>query len=267
MNILEKIIENKTKSIRQSKEFVSIKRLEMSIFFDSEVVSMTRYLKRADRVGIISEIKRSSPSAGIIREEVDVEKLSISYMQSGASAISVLTEENFFSGSRKDLETVRRYNFCPILRKDFIIDEYQIIETKSWGADCVLLIAACLSPSKCKSLAKLAKDIGLEVLLEVHNEQEIASHVNAYVDLIGVNNRNLENFDIEIENSIRLSEFLPDGLVKISESGIRRAEDIRLLKENGYDGFLIGGHFMSKSEPAKACKELIEDYKSLANEN
>ena len=263
MNILETIIDYKKTVIQESKELKPVKLLEKSIFFNSQPILLTEYLKRTDRVGIIAEIKRSSPSAGIINDKIDVEKLSISYMQAGASALSVLTENIFFGGNNYDLEVARKFNYCPILRKDFIIDEYQILEAKSIGADCILLIAACLKPKECQSLAAFAKSLHLEVLLEVRTKEEIESHTNVYIDLIGVNNRNLKDFTTDISNSKLLFEYLPKELVKISESGITQASQVKELKDYGYNGFLIGGFFMKHDEPGRVCKNLIDNYKAL----
>ena len=264
MSILETIVEYKKKVVQESKELKPIKLLEKSIFFNSQPISLKAYLKREDRVGIIAEIKRSSPSTGIINDKIDVEKLSVAYMQSGASALSVLTDVKFFEGANQDLEIARKFNYCPILRKDFIIDEYQILEAKSIGADCILLIAACLSPEDCKNLSVFAKSLHLEVLLEVRTKAEIDSHTNEYIDLIGVNNRNLKDFTTHISNSLMLLDQLPKELVKISESGITDAKQILELKKAGYDGFLIGGYFMKHDEPGRACKTLINNYKSIA---
>ena len=263
MSILAKIINHKRLLIAESKELKPVKLLEKSIFFHSQPVSLKAYIRREDKVGIIAEIKRKSPSAGIINDKIDVEKLSIAYMQSGASALSVLTDTQFFGGKNEDLEIARKFNYAPILRKDFIIDEYQVIVTKSIGADCILLIAACLTPEQCQNLAAFAKTLELEVLLEVRTKEEIDSHLNEHIDLIGVNNRNLNDFKTDIVNSKNLFEYLPKELVKISESGITKGSQIAALKEIGYDGFLIGGHFMKYDEPARVCKNLIDDYKSL----
>jgi indole-3-glycerol phosphate synthase len=263
MSILEKISKQKRKEIETGKAMKPAKLLEQSIFFETPVVSLKQYLQREDKSGIIAEIKRASPSTGILHEHVDVEALSISYMQAGASALSILTDQMFFKGSKEDLVTARKYNYCPILRKDFILDEYQLIEAKSIGADCVLLIAACLTPEKCKSLAHFAKELGLEVLLEVHNSMEIQSHLNPSIDLVGVNNRNLHDFSTNIENSIQLASQIPDGFVRVSESGITEASQVMELKKLGYKGFLIGGYFMKNSRPADACRLLIKELQNL----
>ena len=263
MSILNKIIAHKKNEIQHAKDFITIKRLETSLFFDGPTVSMVHYLRRPDKSGVIAEIKRQSPSAGIMNDEIDVEKLSISYMQSGASALSILTDKTFFGGRNEDLQIARTYNFCPILRKDFIIDEYQIVEAKSIGADCILLIAACLTPAESRQLAAFAHWLQLEVLLEVHEKEEIDSYINEHIDIIGVNNRDLQSFHTNLEKSMTLYEFLPNELAKISESGISHASDMLALQKCGYDGFLIGGHFMKKSEPAQACKQLIEEFKAI----
>ena len=220
MNILDKIIAHKKKEVAERKELYPPKLLEQSIYFDTETVSLKKYLLRDDKVGIIAEIKRKSPSKGMIHEFVSIEQTSISYMQGGASALSILTDTEFFGGTNDDLTTARKYNFCPILRKDFTIDKYQIIEAKSIGADAILLIAAALSPAELKELAQFARSLGLEVLMEVHNAEELESHLNENLDVVGVNNRDLKTFDVSLETSIELATRIPDQFVKISESGI-----------------------------------------------
>ena len=257
MSILEKIIATKKEEVAYNKSIRPIKLLESSIYFETQSVSMKEYLQRPDKVGIIAEIKRKSPSTGGFKSKINIEELSIGYMQAGATALSILTDSNYFGGSGEDLSEARKYNFCPILRKDFIIDEYQIIEAKSMGADCILLIAAHLTPNRCTELAQFAQSLGLEVLMEVHNQSEIESHCNPYLHVVGVNNRNLHDFNTSIKTSLELAAFIPKDFVKISESGITKAEEILQLREYGYQGFLIGGHFMQKAEPVKACRELI----------
>jgi len=259
MSILDKIIATKEKEVAYNKSVKPVKLLEQSIFFETPKVSMKEYLLRVDKIGIIAEIKRKSPSVKEFKSSIDIEELSVGYMQAGATALSILTDKTYFGGSGEDLTEARKYNFCPILRKDFIIDEYQIIEAKSLGADCILLIAANLSPKRCKELAAFAQKIGLEVLMEVHNQNEIETHANPFLDVIGVNNRNLHDFTTDIQISMKLSEFIPEDFVKISESGITEAEQIIQLKEYGFRGFLIGGHFMKKAEPVTACRNLIKN--------
>lgn len=259
MNILEQIIEHKRKEVSERKELYPIKFLEQSIYFGSQPVSLKKYIQRPDKSGIIAEIKRKSPSKGVINPHVSVERTSIGYMQAGASALSVLTDKNFFGGSSEDLTTARKFNFCPILRKDFTIDEYQIVEAKSIGADAILLIAAVLDASRMKALAAFAHALGLEVLLEVHNEEELEKSLDAGADLIGVNNRDLKTFNLSIEVSKRLANRIPAAVVKVSESGIESVQAILDLKTYGYEGFLMGQNFMQHSRPEAACREFIDD--------
>ena len=261
MNILDKIIDYKRKEVAEQKELYPIKLLEQSIFFESQSVSLKKYIQRDDKSGIIAEIKRKSPSKGVINPYISIERTSIGYMQAGASALSVLTDKNFFGGSNEDLTTARKFNFCPILRKDFTIDEYQIVEAKSIGADAILLIASALKPAELISMSSFAHTFGLEVLLEVHNEEELKGSLDAGADLIGVNNRDLKTFELSIEISKRLAHLIPSSIVKVSESGIESIQAILDLKKFGYEGFLMGQNFMQHSRPEVACKEFIDDLK------
>jgi indole-3-glycerol phosphate synthase len=259
MNILDKIIEHKRTEVAGRKSLYPTQLLEQSIYFATQPVSLKKYIQRVDKSGIIAEIKRKSPSKGIINPHVSIERTSIGYMQAGASALSILTDKEFFGGSNDDLTVARKFNFCPILRKDFTIDEYQVIEAKSIGADAILLIAAALEPKRLKDLAAFAHSFNLEVLLEVHNEEELAANVDAGADLIGVNNRNLKTFELSVEVSKRLAEHIPASVVKVSESGIESIDTILELKKFGYEGFLMGQNFMQHSRPEVACKEFIDD--------
>ena len=256
--ILDDIITHKRKEVAEKSATHPIILLEKSLYFKSECVSLKHYILREDKSGIIAEFKRQSPSKGIINAYADVEKTSIGYMQAGASALSVLTDEHFFGGKNGDLITARKFNFCPILRKDFIVSEYQIIEAKSIGADAILLIAAVLTKKEIKDFTSLAHQLGLEVLLEIHNADELEKFTTE-VDLVGINNRDLKTFNVDFENSIRLSKLLPEKTVKIAESGIHTSNDILVLKENGFDGFLIGENFMKTASPELACKKFIEN--------
>jgi len=265
MDVLYKIIAHKEREVAERKSLYPAKLLEQSIYFDTEPVSLRKYLLREDKLGIIAEIKRKSPSKGMIHEFVSIEQTSISYMQGGASALSILTDTEFFGGNNEDLTTARKFNFCPILRKDFVIDEYQIIEAKSIGADAILLIAAALTPKKLNELAQFAKSLGLEVLMEVHNGEELQQHLNENLDVVGVNNRDLKTFSVSVETSINLAASIPGNFVKISESGISHPETVLKLIEHGFQGFLIGEYFMSHSRPGAACAEFIKKIKkSLA---
>ncbi|MEY4667726.1 MAG: indole-3-glycerol phosphate synthase TrpC [Pseudomonadota bacterium] len=262
-NILHDIIEHKRREIAERKELYPIKLLEKSLYFASTPVSLRTYLNRPDKVGIIAEIKRRSPSKGDINTYVSVERLSLGYMQAGASALSILTDSKFFGGKNDDLTIGRKFNFCPILRKDFMIDPYQVLEAKSIGADVILLIAAALSPQLTKELAALAKSLGMEVLLEVHNGYEIETHLCEGVDLLGVNNRDLTTFSVSTSISEELVEKIPSHLTKITESGISDAETIVRLKKLGYQGFLIGETFMKTPKPEVTCRRLIEQVEAL----
>ncbi len=257
MQILEEIIAYKRKQVEEQKGLFPTKLLEKSIFFETPTVSLTKYLLREDRWGIIAEIKRKSPSQGIINDNVSIERISIGYMQAGASALSILTDHKYFGGNNQDLTDARTFNFCPILRKDFTVDEYQIIEAKSIGADAILLIAAALSPNEVKKLAAFAHSLDLEVLLEVHNAEELSSHYTPEVQLVGVNNRNLQTFEVSVETSRALAESLPPETVKISESGIFDVDVIKELKSLGYHGFLIGQNFMMHDRPELKCRNFI----------
>jgi indole-3-glycerol phosphate synthase len=263
MNILDKIIEQKRKEVEERKALYPTRLLEQSIYFSSPVVSLKKYVQRKDKSGIIAEIKRKSPSKGIINPHVSIERTSIGYMQAGASALSILTDKEFFGGTNDDLTVARKFNYCPILRKDFTIDEYQVVEAKSIGADAILLIAAVMTPARVKELATFAHTLGLEVLLEVHDEEELTSNLDAPVDLMGVNNRNLKNFEVSIEVSKRLSPLMPVGIVKVSESGISDPNTIVELRKHGYEGFLMGENFMKNGRPEGTAKEFIDTLNKL----
>lgn len=257
MNILDQIIEHKRKEVGERKSLYPVKLLEQSIFFPSQPVSLTKYVKREDKSGIIAEFKRKSPSKGMINQYAPLERTTIGYMQAGASALSVLTDQTFFGGSNEDLSLARKYNFCPILRKDFTVDEYQVVEAKSIGADAILLIAAVLDPAQSKKLADFAHSFGLEVLLEVHDEDELLKNLDIGADLMGVNNRNLKTFEVSTDISKKLAPKIPEHIVKVSESGISSPETIIELKQFGYKGFLIGENFMKHTRPEMAAKEFI----------
>lgn len=257
MNILDKIIAHKQKEVAERKSLYPPKLLEKSIYFNTPVVSLKKYLHRPDKSGIIAEFKKRSPSKGAINLYAAVEKVSIGYMQAGASALSVLTDESFFGGKNADLSEARKYNFCPILRKDFVIDEYQLIEARSIGADAILLIAACLEKPQLAALAKSAKALGLEVLMEVHNREELDKLTND-VDIVGVNNRNLKDFTVSIQTSLELNDVIPPEFTRISESGISDPNAVVELKRAGFQGFLIGEHFMNSADPGRTCQEFIQ---------
>ncbi|WPP52957.1 indole-3-glycerol phosphate synthase TrpC [Catalinimonas niigatensis] len=262
MNILDKIVVRKKEEISQRKAERSEDSLRKSLLFERSTFSLSEELIKK-QPAIIAEFKRKSPSKGIINAEADVQQTTTGYVQAGAAALSVLTDIDFFNGSDENLQIARKHNDCPILRKDFTIDPYQITEAKALGADAILLIAAILRPEEVKQLAAYARALGLEVLLEVHNAEELQQtaldpQIVPYLNVVGVNNRNLKTFEVSIQTSIDLAQMMPKDTVKISESGISDAENIRILTEHGYQGFLVGEYFMKQADPAAACQALIQ---------
>jgi len=256
-SILDKIVEQKKLEVRQRKSETPVGRLNESPFFNRVPISLKEKLQDGKSTGIIAEFKRMSPSAGWIYRNADPVDITQGYVKSGAAALSVLTDRKFFAGSRDDLMKAREVNKCPILRKDFLIDPYQVLETKAIGADVILLIASVLDNSSIVELAGKAHEVGLEVLLEVHESSELA-YLNEWIDLVGVNNRNLKKMVTDVQTSIDMAGMIPDGFVKISESGIHDAKTINVLKDLGYQGFLIGEYFMKHKKPAKACRDFIQ---------
>jgi indole-3-glycerol phosphate synthase len=263
MNILETIIESKKAEVKSKKSEVSISDFEKTDLYNREIVSLKKFLLDNSRTGIIAEFKRKSPSKGIINAEADVVKITAAYADNGASALSVLTDEKYFGGSNEDLINAR-VNQIPILRKDFIIDEYQIAEAKSIGADVILLIAACLSQQQVKTLAKFAKSLQLEVLLELHAEEEL-EHICDETEIVGINNRNLKTFEVDIERSLRMAEKIPAEKIKVAESGISSVENITLFKQHGFRGFLIGENFMKEKDPAIAFASFVNNLKTVSS--
>jgi indole-3-glycerol phosphate synthase len=255
MSILDKIVQYKRSEVERRKKKASISDLEKSFYFTRQTLSLKESLEEGKRTGIIAEFKRRSPSKGVINDNADVIDVTTAYTENGASALSVLTDEDFFGGSDEDL-VESRINDIPILRKDFIIDEYQVTEAKSIGADVILLIAACLTQGEVKRLANFAKGLGLEVLLELHGENELG-HICDETELIGVNNRDLKTFEVNIGQSLLMAEKIPGDKIKIAESGISSVDDIMLFKENGFKGFLIGELFMKEADPTIAFAEFV----------
>jgi indole-3-glycerol phosphate synthase len=257
MDILQQIIAHKKKEVAERKSLYPARLLQQSIYFNSPAVSLKKYLLRGDKAGIIAEFKRKSPSKGTINNHAPVERTSIGYMQAGASALSILTDAAFFGGRNEDLTTARKYNYCPILRKDFVVDEYQLVEAKSIGADAVLLLANVLSPKTISTFTRTAHDLGLEVLLELREVKELDA-VNKDIDCVGVNNRDLKTFRVNTDQSVIIGERLPKGMVKVSESGLSTAKIIHDLRQSGFNGFLIGEAFMKHNRPELACAEFIK---------
>jgi len=259
MNILDKIIEAKKEEIAHQKRVIDVEVLKKIPDFNRKCISLKANLLKKGSSGIIAEFKQKSPSKGEINILAKVEEVTKAYVEAGVSGLSVLTEPKFFGGSQTNLVKARETNpKIPILRKDFMIDPYQLVEAKAYGADVILLIAACLEKEQAELLAKKAKELGMEVLMEVHNAEELEK-VNDFVDIVGINNRDLKTFSMDIETSVRLSKLIPDKFVKISESGIDSAKSIQYLLENGFKGFLIGETFMKTENPGAACRKFIEE--------
>jgi len=255
-SILEKILAFKQQELEKTKSVTSITQLEKSRYFDREILLMSNYITSKSKTGIIAEFKRRSPSKGNINDHSGIEEVVTGYFRNGASGISVLTDSEYFGGSCNDLSRTRELINIPVLRKDFIFDEYQIIESKATGADAVLLIAAALSKENTKKLSRLARSLHLQVLLELHNAREL-SHINEYVNMVGVNNRDLATFEVDIETSVQLVDDIPNDFVKISESGISSPLAVKKLRNCGYQGFLIGESFMRTADPAIAFKDFV----------
>jgi indole-3-glycerol phosphate synthase len=258
MNILDEIIAYKKTEVEEHKREVPFRKLEQSDHFGRNVLGLTDFLADKAKTSIIAEFKRRSPSRGIINESAIPEEVTKGYSEAGASGISILTDRKFFGGSSEDLISVRKVTSVPLLRKDFIVDEYQVVESRAIGADVILLIAACLSRQQLKNIARTAKSLELQVIMEIHKLSEL-SFINEFVDIIGVNNRDLETFRTDVNTSAELIRHIPSGFFKISESGIDHTENIRSLKESGYNGFLIGELFMKEKDPVKAFIEFVKE--------
>jgi len=258
MTILDRIIANKYKEVAAKKAAFPTSLLEKSLLFSRETVSLAQALQSSE-TGIIAEHKRRSPSKSVINDNVLVQDVAKGYESAGVSGMSVLTDTNYFGGSLDDLLLARAATSFPLLRKEFIVDPYQIIEAKAYGADAILLIAASLSSAELSGFSTLAKSLHLDVLLEIHNHEELEKSLLETVDMLGVNNRNLKTFEVSIEISKSLSGLIPNEFVKVSESGISATETIKELKEYGFDGFLIGENFMKTENPGLSAKSFIEE--------
>ena len=255
-DILENIIAQKRILLEEQKQIVSLEQLMESAQEDIPRLSMREALISSP-TGIIAEFKRRSPSKGWIKEQASAEEVVPAYERNGAAALSILTDQPFFGGSLKDIRTARPLVNIPILRKDFIIDEYQLYQAKIIGADAVLLIAAALEPEKCNELAEKAHELGLEVLLEIHSSEELI-YIDKKIDMVGINNRNLGTFFTDVENSFRLAGQLPQDAVLVSESGISDPEIVNRLRAAGFRGFLIGETFMKTQQPGETLQNFLQ---------
>jgi indole-3-glycerol phosphate synthase len=260
MTILDKIIAEKRQEVARREAETPAATLRTAPLFTRPVLSARAALTAGGSAGIIAEFKRQSPSKGVINGTAEAGATTAGYVAAGAACLSVLTDEPFFGGTPADLQAARAANpGTPILRKDFVISEYQITEARALGADFILLIASCLTPAEVVQLSKFAHSLGLEVLLEVHDESELRSHLANSVDLVGVNNRNLSTFVTDVDTSTRLASLIPNTFVKVAESGLQHASTILGLRQAGYQGFLIGETFMKTSDPAAALASLVAE--------
>jgi len=262
MNILDKIIQDKKREVALKKSIIPVEQLETSVLFNSRTKSLSKMLQNSAS-GIIAEHKRRSPSKDTINNRFSVEEVVLGYQNAGVCGISVLTDGKYFGGSLDDLLLAKASVSVPLLRKEFVVDEYQILEAKAFGADAILLIAAVLDQKEIKKLSEFAQSLALEVLLEVHDLKELEQSIMPSLNMIGVNNRNLKNFDVSLENSINLASHIPDNFVKVSESGISDVNSIKTLQGFGYNGFLIGEHFMKTENAGESCQKFISELNKM----
>ncbi len=263
MNILDIIVHSKKKEVAERKIKNPLEVLKNSSLYSRETYSFSKAILEESSPGIVAEFKRKSPSKPEINLNANVEQVTKGYARVGASALSILTDEEFFGGGSDYLLKARAENQIPILRKDFIIDSYQVYEAKSIGADAILLIAEILSKKEVEMLSMLANDLGLEVLMELHDASQVEK-ISSYINVVGVNNRDLKTFKTNIQSSLDIIEILPD-VCKISESGINSVDQMIELTKAGFDGFLIGEQFMTNEDPASACARLIIEYNHRMN--
>jgi len=259
MNILQQIVAYKKEELKAKKKLVTAESLVDSKYFLQSCLSLKKNLLKKNASGIIAEFKRKSPSKGFINEHADVVQVTSDYKKYGASGLSVLTDSFFFGGSENDILRASENNI-PVLNKEFIIDPYQVFATKAIGADVILLIAAVLTKEEVKRFARSAKELGLEILLEIHDKSELG-HICNDIDMVGINNRNLRTFKVDINHSVYLSKLIPGDKIKIAESGIESADTVKMLREEGFKGFLIGEKFMKESNPGLACNNFIKQLK------
>lgn len=259
MTILDEIVANKRNEVLARANRITVQELMEKPFYEEKCISAKAAILDPNKTGIITEFKRQSPSKGLINvAENTVEEVVLAYQKAGASVVSILTDYDFFGGDINDLRIAKELLDVPVLRKDFIVNEYQVYETKAIGADLILLIAECLTAEQVEKLAKVAQEVGLEVLLEMHSEAEIHK-INPYIDLVGINNRDLKTFAVDLEKSKSLLKKLPTELVKIAESGISDPATVLELKEAGFQGFLIGENFMKTADPGAAFADFVKE--------
>ena len=255
---LSKILDYKRKLVERKKTFYASIKQGLSRGKHARYQLFKRMISRADKINLIAEIKKASPSKGLIREEFDLEKLAKSYLFAKVDAISVLTEDKYFLGDPEYIKKISAFADVPLLAKDFFIDEGQIYEASFNGASAILLIVACLKDEEIKNFIKLAEDLDLDCLVEVHDEQELDRALDCGAEIIGVNNRNLETFDVDLDVSISLASQIPSDKIKVAESGIHSHDDILKLQTEGFHAVLVGEAFMKANNVEEKVKELME---------
>jgi indole-3-glycerol phosphate synthase len=258
LNILEQIVEVKREEVKKLKQNFSISSFKEMEFFESKPLKFSHKVKSNPNISIISEIKKASPSKGIIRTDFNHIKIAETYFKCGADAVSILTDENFFQGNISFLNDIASIKETPLLRKDFIINEFQVFQSKGNGADIILLISEILSKSQISELTHAAKEANLEVLLELHSENQLDKIDFELNNILGVNNRNLEDFSIDLNTTIKLSRLIPDNSILVAESGIKEKEDISYLRQAEIEAVLVGEHLMAAKNIDEKFKELKE---------
>ena len=266
MDILRKIIRQTREDLAGRKRNISLRELESFEAYELTRKPFADALRKEDEVAIIAEVKKASPSKGIIREDFDAIAIAEAYFRNGASAISVLTDEPFFKGSLKYLDKISKISPVPLLRKDFIIDPYQVKEARACGADAVLLIATICEGKQLSELLAAAREFGLQALVECYHEKEMQDLNWDEIDVVGVNNRNLATFEVDLHRGVGLLKEAPSHVVRVSESGIHKPEDLKVLYENGIDSALIGEHFMRQADTGEALNTLLAEFENLIHE-
>lgn len=264
MNILEKIKVDKEAEVSHKQQHHSISKLKTSPHYQRTPRLLSKEAAEDRHAFLIAEFKRKSPSKGIIRQGASPAAISKAYENAGANALSVLTDVRHFGALENDFLTVRSQTSLPMLRKDFIIAPYQVHETKAIGADIMLLIAAILHPEETAELASLGRELGMDILLELHDESEMG-HINEYITLVGINNRDLKTFQVDLSRSIAIKSALPQHIPTIAESGLSHPDDIKILLKAGFDGFLVGESFMKSDDPGQTCRDFIDTIKEEQN--
>ena len=262
MDILTKIVHHKRAEIKSKAQLISLSDLKKLNLYKRDPASLSQLLKQNENLPIIAEFKRRSPSKSIINQSMSVNDVANAYQNSKFAGMSVLTDQHFFGGSLEDLLQARVHFKQAILRKDFTVTSYQIHEAKAFGADVILLIAAVLDLNHLKEFTEIAQDLGLEVLVEVHSQVDLDKALQVNAELIGINNRNLKTFEVDLEHSLKLAQQLPKHQIRISESGISKPETINRLKTKGFNGFLIGEQFM-KAQPQDFEPQLNQFIKEI----